>query len=97
VWYLDDDDPRARDDDRPDEICALLLHRCADSIDDLWARLVRPPAELVGLAERRVHSGQVREVRDEAVGVGLPDRFKPAWQAPAPARADAVTQLFEAR
>ncbi|MDQ7906551.1 HNH endonuclease [Phytohabitans sp. ZYX-F-186] len=94
IWYLDDDDPRDREAYGPEEIRAHLLHRCADSVDDLWTRLVRPPAALVDLAARSV--GQVAQVRDEMVGAGLPARLKAPWQPPAKGGSDPVATMFEA-
>jgi len=95
VWYWDDDDPR--DDARhgPAEIRTRLLHRCADSFDEFWARLCRPPAALVRLAEELVGAGQVRPVREEDAGAGLPAAMRAPWQ-PAPTKGrDALTGLFE--
>jgi len=95
VWYWDDDDPR--DDARhgPAEIRTRLLHRCADSFDEFWARLCRPPAALVRLAEELVAAGQVRPVREEDAGAGLPAAMRAPWQ-PAPVKGrDALTGLFE--
>ncbi|MFC0531060.1 HNH endonuclease [Phytohabitans kaempferiae] len=94
VWYLDDDDPRDREAFGSEEVCAHLLHRCADSVDDLWARLVRPPAALVELAAG--WAGQAVQVRDGMVGAGLPARMKAPWQPPARPGRDPVASLFEA-
>lgn len=94
VWYLDDDDPRDRESFGPEEVCAHLLQRCAGSVDDLWARLVRPPAALVDLAGR--WAAQVTHVRDGLVGAGLPARMKAPWQPPAKAGRDPVATMFEA-
>lgn len=94
VWYLDDDDPRDREAYGPAEICAHLLHRCADSIDDLWSRLVRPPAALVDLAAAGV--GQVSLVRDAEVGAGLPAKLKAPWQPQVRPGRDPVAAMFEA-
>jgi hypothetical protein len=95
IWYLDDDDPRDREAYGPDEICAHLLHRCADSVDDLWARLVRPPAVLVDQAAAVV--GQVTLVRDRLVGGGLPEKLKAPWQPQSPPGRDPLVGMFEAR
>jgi A nuclease of the HNH/ENDO VII superfamily with conserved WHH/SMI1 / KNR4 family (SUKH-1) len=94
VWYLDDDDPRDREAFGPEEVTAHLLHRCAESVDDLWARLVRPPAALLDLAGR--WAGQVTQVRDGLVGAGLPARMKAPWQPPSRAGRDPVAAMFEA-
>jgi hypothetical protein len=94
VWYLDDDDPRDREAYGPEEVRAHLLHRCADSVDDLWARLARPPATLVDLAGR--WAGQVTQVRDGLVGAGLPARMKAPWQPQTRAGRDPVAAMFEA-
>jgi len=95
VWYWDDDDPR--DDARygPAEISTRLLHRCADSFDEFWARLCRPPAALLRLAEELADSGQVRPVREEDAGAGLPAALRAPWQPAPPKGRDAVTILFE--
>ena len=94
VWYLDDDDPRDREAYGPREVCANLLQRCAASVDDLWARLVRPPATLVEVADR--WAGQVTHVRDSMVGAGLPARMKAPWQPVTKGRGrDAVAGMFE--
>ncbi|GFJ77704.1 SMI1/KNR4 family protein [Phytohabitans houttuyneae] len=94
VWYLDDDDPRDREAYGPEEVCGHLLQRCADSVDDLWARLVRPPAALVELATAAV--GQVTLVRDGAVGAGLPAKLKAPWQEQGRPGRDPVASMFEA-
>ncbi|MGN9913741.1 SMI1/KNR4 family protein [Phytohabitans sp. LJ34] len=95
VWYLDDDDPRDRESFGAEEVCAHLLARCADSLDDLWARLVRPPAALVDLAGR--WAARVTHVRDGLVGAGLPAKMKAPWQPPAKAGRDPVAAMFEAK
>jgi hypothetical protein len=97
IWYLDDDDPRDREEFGPAQICAHLLQRCADSIDALWAALARPPAALVGHADELVDRGLVVELRDEMVGASLPPRMRAPWQPSTPSRADALVNLFEAR
>jgi hypothetical protein len=97
IWYWDDDDPRARDEHDPEYICANLLHRCADTIDDFFAALVRPADDLVRVATARVDNGQVRHVRDAEVGAGLPVRQRAPWQRPPPAVRDPLTTMFEVR
>jgi hypothetical protein len=97
VWYLDDDDPRDRDGLDADQICANLLTRCADSVDDLRQRLVEPPLTLRAVAQHQVDQGQLREVRDEQIGAGLPARMKAPWQPPDRGGRDALAALFEAR
>ncbi|GAA4728308.1 SMI1/KNR4 family protein [Phytohabitans rumicis] len=97
IWYWDDDDPRDRDAYDAEHICAHLLYRCADSIDDLWTALARPAEALLRLAGEWAERGQVTQVRDEAVGAGLPARARAPWQ-PAPVSGqDPLTSLFEAR
>jgi hypothetical protein len=98
VWYWDDDDPRARDAFGPDYISTHLLHRCADSIDDLWAALTRPARPLMELAHRWVDDGRVAEVRDESTGAGLPAKLRAPWQSTGqqPGK-DPLTTMFEAR
>ncbi|MEH1013631.1 SMI1/KNR4 family protein [Micromonospora sp. CPCC 206060] len=97
IWYWDDDDPRDRDRYDAEHICAHLLHRVADSIDDLWTRLVAPAPALADLAGQWVRRGAVRELRDPAVGAGLPARQRPARQDPPRSTADPLVALFEAR
>ncbi|MBO4208943.1 SMI1/KNR4 family protein [Micromonospora echinofusca] len=97
IWYWDDDDPRDRDGYDAEHICARLLHRVADSVDDLWDRLVAPAPALTDLAGQWVRRGAVRELRDAAVGAGLPPRQRPPWQAAPRSTADPLVGLFEAR
>lgn len=97
IWYWDDDDPRDRDGYDAEHICGQLLHRCADSIDELWAALAEPPRALVRRAEEWADSGAVRPVRDGVVGAGLPPRLRAAWQHPVPAGRDPLVTMFEAR
>lgn len=97
VWFYDDDDPRDREAFDADHICAHLLHRCADTIDEFRAALVEPARVLVGLAEEWVDRAQVVPVRDDLVGAGLPARMRPPWQPPARAGHDPLVGLFEAR
>ncbi|MFC7548811.1 SMI1/KNR4 family protein [Plantactinospora sp. GCM10030261] len=97
VWYWDDDDPRDRDAYDAEVICAELLHRCADSMDDLWARLVAVPEPLAALADSWLVEGLAREVRDEFVGAGLPPRAAPPWQPAERSAADPLVAMFEAR
>jgi hypothetical protein len=80
VWFWDDDDPR--DDDRlePADICARLLHRCADDWDGFWAALHRPAAVLLEVAADLVADGRVRPVRPELAGAALPAKVRAAWQ-----------------
>ncbi|MEJ3743593.1 SMI1/KNR4 family protein [Actinomycetes bacterium KLBMP 9797] len=97
IWYWDDDDPRDRDEYDAEHIGAHLLHRCADSIDDLWAALRPPAAELVQLAAARVDGDQVEHVRDAEIGAGLPPRMRAPWQSRAAPGKDPLTGMFEAR
>nr|MDT0659353.1 HNH endonuclease [Micromonospora sp. DSM 115978] len=97
IWYLDDDDPRDRDGLGPADICARLLRRCADSIDDLWARLTGPPPALLATARDWADGGLVGEIRDDLIGAGLPSRAKAPWQPPPRPGRDPLAALFEAR
>jgi hypothetical protein len=97
IWYWDDDDPRDDDAYGPERICADLLHRCADTIDDFFALLTRPPEALVAAAARWVDGGLVTEVRDSALGAGLPPRLRAPWQPRANLGPDPLTKMFEAR
>ena len=96
IWYWDDDDPRDRERFGPKEICEALLHRCADSIDTLWATLAPPPAWLLEYAGHWVQGGMVRQVRDPVLGAGLPPRWRAPWMSAPRPGADPVTALFEA-
>jgi hypothetical protein len=96
IWYWDDDDPRDQQGFDARYICANLLHRCADSIDDLFSSLVPPPPWLTQYARYWVDNGLVRQVRDPSLGAGL----APQWRAPGMsvprAGRDPLSQLFEA-
>ncbi|HEU4426200.1 MAG TPA: SMI1/KNR4 family protein, partial [Pilimelia sp.] len=46
VWYCDDDDPRDLDGYAADDVCARLLHRCADDFTAFWRALRQPPHTL---------------------------------------------------
>jgi hypothetical protein len=72
VWYLDDDDPRDADDYGPEEICARLLHRCADDVDAFWDALRVAPYSLRRLAAEVVAQGAARAVAVDGAGAGLP-------------------------
>ena len=82
VWYFDDDDPRADVDDDAASIAERLLHRCADSVDQFWNRLVRPSAELLRIAEDLVATGQVVPEWPEELGESLPPGLRAPWQPP---------------
>jgi hypothetical protein len=97
IWYWDDDDPRELDGHDAAYISAHLLHRCADSIDDLVRALALPAAALLERAEAWVDGGRVTQVREDGVGAGLPDRMKAPWQRPSRPGGDPLTTLFEAR
>lgn len=97
IWYYDDDDPRDRDDVDAAYICTHLLRRCADTIDEFLATLVAPPPRLLTLAEEWVAAGCVTEVREDAIGAGLPTRMRAPWQPPPASGQDPLTALFEAR
>ncbi|MFJ6198345.1 SMI1/KNR4 family protein [Micromonospora sp. NPDC092111] len=72
VWYWDDDDPRARDDDTPADICGRLLHRCADSFGAFWHALRAVPGPLRDLAVGAVAEGRATRCDDERTGSALP-------------------------
>jgi hypothetical protein len=97
VWYWDDDDPRDDDGFDAAHICAHLLHRCADSIDDFFAALRQPAEALLRVATEWVDSGQVRQVRDDAVGAGLPPRLRAPGQPRGQLGPDPLVAMFEAR
>ncbi|WP_432900362.1 SMI1/KNR4 family protein [Micromonospora matsumotoense] len=80
VWYWDDDDPRARDDDTAADVGDRLLHRCADSFGVFWHDLRAVPGSLRDLAAGAVAGGRVTRVEDERTGSALP----PARRQPAP-------------
>jgi hypothetical protein len=50
VGYLDDDDPRDRDDFTAEDVCERLLHRLAPDFTAFWSGLRPVPDELVELA-----------------------------------------------
>jgi hypothetical protein len=95
VWYWDDDDPRDDAAYGPAEIRARLLHRCADSFDEFWARLCRPPVALLGMAGELASTGRVRSVREEVQGAELPAALRAPWQPAPPKNRDRVAGLFE--
>jgi hypothetical protein len=88
IWYLDDDDQRDEDSLDAGYICANLLHRCADGIDHLLRTLIRPPVDLLRIADELITSGGVREVRPQLCGGSLPGPRRAPWQPPP----DRVTQ-----
>lgn len=96
IWYWDDDDPRDRESFDARYICANLLHRCADTIDDLWTQLVPPPDWLIQYAHHWVEHGLLRRVHDPAIGAGLPAQYRPPGSSTTALRHDALTPLFEA-
>ncbi|HEY7225963.1 MAG TPA: SMI1/KNR4 family protein [Micromonosporaceae bacterium] len=95
IWYWDDDDPRDREDFDAAYICAHLLHRCADSIDDLFGSLVAPPRWLTQHARYWVDNGLVRPVRDPLVGAGLAPQWRAPWMAVPRAGRDPLSSMFE--
>ncbi len=96
VWYLDDDDPRATDDDDAAHICGRLLSRCADSIEQFWSALRPPPRTLCELADEFIRDGGVRQVRDELIGAALPaSRRGPGQPPPRTSAPDPLVSLFE--
>lgn len=95
IWYWDDDDPRDEDGFGADQICDQLLHRVADSIEELFASFADPPQMLLRFAGERVRNLVVREVRDEMIGAGLPARLQAPWQTPPEAGDDPLTAAFD--
>jgi hypothetical protein len=95
VWYWDDDD--FRDDDAYDAayICAHLLHRCADDVDQFWAALRNPAKLLLTLVAQLVESGDVHELRPEGAGGALPDDRRAPWQAAEPADPDPLLEAAD--
>jgi hypothetical protein len=80
VWYWDDDDPRAADEDTPETICGTLLYRLADDMQAFWSA-VRPPSRAIGeFAAQLVESGQVVQVRPDLAGTCLPPARRAPWQ-----------------
>jgi hypothetical protein len=76
VWYCDDDDPRDRDGYDAAEVCARLLHRCADDFAAFWRSLREPPPAL--LARARAAAAESVLVLDERLGSALPPGRSPA-------------------
>jgi hypothetical protein len=95
VWYWDDDDPRDNARYGPAEIRARLLHRCADTFDEFWAGLCRPPAFLLELAGELASTGRARPVREADAGAGLPATMRAPWQSAPPKTRDPIVGLFE--
>jgi hypothetical protein len=79
VWYWDDDDPRDTDEYTAAEVCARLLHRCADDFDAFLPALREVPATLRELAAANAAGGHATPIRPEGMGAHLPA----AMQAPA--------------
>jgi hypothetical protein len=94
IWYWDDDDPEDLDSFDAEHICANLLHRCADDIDDFWAALAAPYREMLDIADELLAAGDVRVLRPPLAGTGLPVAQRAPWQDRTPGRADPVTDLF---
>jgi A nuclease of the HNH/ENDO VII superfamily with conserved WHH/SMI1 / KNR4 family (SUKH-1) len=74
VWYWDDDDPRADDEDDPDRICGELLHRVADDLESFWSALRPPPPLGAELVDR------VTQVQPRLAGACLPVARRAPWQ-----------------
>ncbi|MEN3310641.1 MAG: hypothetical protein V7603_6843 [Micromonosporaceae bacterium] len=98
VWYWDDDDPRADDEDTPERIRDTLLHRLAGDMEAFWSGLRPPPEALRRLATDLVESGQVSEVRPHLAGTCLPVARRAAWQSTTDVSGvDPVVTPFEIR
>jgi hypothetical protein len=80
VWYWDDDDPRASDDDTAEDICGRLLYRLADNLEAFWAALRPPPEAVRQLASELVESGAVVQLQPHLAGTCLPVAKRAPWQ-----------------
>lgn len=89
VWYWDDDDPRATDEDTAADVCGRLLHRCADDFVAFWYSLVPPPAVL----RARAAEGGARLVRAPGMGASLPAARRPPAVASTAASAAAAAAV----
>jgi hypothetical protein len=58
IWYWDDDDPRDNGTVDPAEVCARLLHRCAEHLDAFWDSLAVVPERLLDLVDRDTADGR---------------------------------------
>ena len=71
IWYWDDDDHRDTEDYTATEVCAQLLHRCADHIDGFLAALREIPAHLT-------EPGDARPLYPDRLGADLPPALRRA-------------------
>ena len=71
VWYWDDDDHRDTEDYTATEVCAQLLHRCADHIDGILAALREIPEHLT-------EPGDARPLYPDRLGADLPPALRRA-------------------
>jgi A nuclease of the HNH/ENDO VII superfamily with conserved WHH/SMI1 / KNR4 family (SUKH-1) len=95
VWYWDDDDFRDDDGYSAQDVCARLLHRCADDIDAFWAALVNPARALLAVVAEWAAGGTARELRPEGAGGALPDDRRAPWQAPTVPLGDPLLALAD--
>lgn len=72
VWYCDDDDRRDADGYRAEQVCARLLHRCADDFTAFWLALRAPPARLQARAARDAGGDRVGVLDAAGLGASLP-------------------------
>jgi hypothetical protein len=70
VGYLDDDDPRDREEYCPLRVCDLLLHRVAGDFASFWAALRPVPRDLHRLADSAAAGAQ--PARPAGLGALLP-------------------------
>jgi len=76
VWFYDDDDPRDSGGYEAADVCARLLHRCADDFAAFW-RALREPAPAL-LTRVRAAAAESVLVLDERLGSALPPSRSPA-------------------
>jgi hypothetical protein len=85
IWYWDDDDHRATTADDAETIADGLLHRVADTIDDLWRALAEPAQSLRERATAWVDGGEVVAPHPGGLGESLPPSHRaPGWPPRAP-------------
>jgi hypothetical protein len=91
VWYCDDDDPRDSDGYDAAEVCARLLHRCADDCTAFLAQLRVVPRGLRTLAVALARRGLAEPLRPDGMAAALPRTRQPA-ALPAPTEQAEVEQ-----
>lgn len=76
VGYLDDDDPRDRDDLTAEDVCGRLLHRVAPDFASFWTALREVPRDLAELAASAAAGAAV--IVPDGLGALLPPSHRRA-------------------